>query len=251
LSSSAAGYFFPGQDALGKFVFAGGEDPSLDGKTKADPKSQCHVIGVAEDARSRSLREAPPRTLYRPILKDDLGPEFCLAVRSERAGIAETAIRDAVRRVRPTAVPPSIFSFPDLVKQHLRQERMLVALSVCFAAIALLLTALGLYALLARSVLMRTREIGVRLALGAPRGEVLRMVIWQGFRLVLVGTVIGLGAALALGRLLGGVLFGIRPTDPCTLLAVTGVLLSVALVASVIPARQATKVDPIVALRYE
>ena len=251
LSTSAAAYFFPGQDALGKFVYSGGEDPSLDGKTKVDPKNQCRVIGVAEDARYHSLREAPPRMLYRPILRDDIGPEFCLAVRSGRAGIAAVAIRDAVRRVTPTAVPHTIFSFHDLVKEHLRKERMLVALSVCFAAIALLLTALGLYALLARSVLLRTREIGVRLALGAQPGEALRMVVWQGLRLVLVGMVIGLAAALAVARLLGGLLFGIRPADPFTLAAVVGVLLSVALVASIIPGRKATKVDPMVALRYE
>jgi len=153
--------------------------------------------------------------------------------------------------VAPTAVRPAIFSFHELVQEHLRQERMLVALSACFAAIALLLTALGLYALLARSVLLRTREIGVRLALGAQPGEALRMVIWQGLRLVLTGTLIGLAAALAVARLLGGVLFGIRPTDPFTLAAVVAVLLSVALVASIIPGRRATKVDPMVALRYE
>lgn len=250
-SASETAYFFPGQDALGRFVYSGGMDPSLDGKTKIDPQNRCRVVGVAQDARYHSLREAPPRILYFPIVRDDMGPEFCLAVRSGGAGIADAAIRDAVRRVVPTAVPPTIFSFHDLVKEHLRQERMLVALSACFAAIALLLTTLGLYALLARSVLLRTREIGVRLALGALPGEALRMVIWQGLRLVLAGMVIGLAAALALARLLGGVLFGIRPTDPFTLAAVVAVLLCVALVASVIPGRKATKVDPMVALRYE
>jgi putative ABC transport system permease protein len=180
-----------------------------------------------------------------------MGPQFCLAVRSGNADIAAAAIRAALRRVTPAAVPPAIFSFRDLVNYHLRRERMLVALSACFAAIALLLTALGLYALLARNVLLRTREIGVRLALGAQPGEALRMVIWQGLRLVLAGTVIGLVGALAVARLLGGLLFGIRPADPFTLAAVVGVLLSVALVASAIPGRRATKVDPMVALRYE
>jgi putative ABC transport system permease protein len=250
-SASEAAYFFPGEDALGRFVYSGGMDPNLDGKGKIDPKNQCRVIGVAEDARFHSLREAPPRMLYQPIGRDDMGPEFCLAVRSGSAGVADAAIRDAVRRVVPTAVPPTIFSFRDLVKEHLRQERMLVALSACFAGIALLLTGLGLYALLARSVLLRTREIGVRLALGAQPGEALQMVVWQGFRLALAGTVIGLAAALAVARLLGGVLFGIHPTDPFTLAAVVAVPLSVAWVASVIPGRRATKVDPMVALRYE
>ncbi|MGO8817744.1 MAG: ADOP family duplicated permease [Terriglobia bacterium] len=251
LSASAAAYFFPGQDAVGRFVYSGGEDPRLDGKTKIDPKYQCRVIGVAEDARFRSLREAAPRMLYSPIRKADMGPEFCLAVRSANAGIAYAAIRDAEHRVTPTAVSPAIYSFRELVKEHLRQERMVVFLSACFAAIALLLTALGLYALLARSVVLRMREIGVRLALGAQPGEALRMVVWQGFKLVLAGTVIGLVAALAVSRLLGGLLFGIRPGDPYTLAVVVLVLLGVALVASVIPGRRATKVDPMVALRYE
>ncbi|MFZ0962591.1 MAG: ABC transporter permease [Terriglobia bacterium] len=250
-SASAAAYFFRGQDALGRYVYSGGEDPSLDGKTKVDPKNTCRVVGVAEDARYSSLRQAPPRMLYRPIVKDEMAPEFCLAVRSGNAGMAAAAIRDAVHRVTPTAVPPAVFSFRELVDEHLVQERMLVALSACFAAVALLLTGLGLYALLARSVLLRTREIGVRLALGAQPGEALRMVVWQGFRLVLAGTVIGLAAALAVARLLRGMLFGIRPTDPFTLAAVVAVLLGVALGASVIPGRRATKVDPMVALRYE
>ncbi len=189
--------------------------------------------------------------IYRPIGKDDLGAEFSLAVRSGNAGIAAAAIREALHRVTPTAVPPEIFSFRDLVNEHLRQERMLLALSGCFAAIALLLTAFGLYALLARTVVLRTREIGVRLALGANPGDALRLVVWQGFRLVLAGTLIGLGAALAVARLLGSLLFGIRPTDLFTLAVVVAVLLGVTLLASIIPGHQATKVDPMVALRYE
>ncbi|MGO8787958.1 MAG: ADOP family duplicated permease [Terriglobia bacterium] len=250
-SASAAAYFFPGQDALGKFIYAGGEDPSLDGKSKADPKNTCRVVGVAEDARYHSLREAPPRMIYRPIGKDDLGAEFSLAVRCGNAGVGASAIRDAVHRVTPTAVPPAIFSFRDLVNEHLQQERMLLALSGCFAGIALLLTAFGLYALLSRTVLLRTREIGVRLALGANPGDALRLVIWQGLRLVLAGTAIGFAAALAVARLLGSLLFGIRPTNLLTLGAAGTVLLGVALLASVIPGRKATKVDPMVALRYE
>jgi putative ABC transport system permease protein len=251
LSASAATYFFPGQDALGRFVYAGGADPSLDGITKVDPMDTCRVVGVAEDARFRSLREPPPRMLYTPVARDNFGPSFSLAVRSRSAALANAAIREAVHRVAPTAAAPEIFSFNDLVKQHLRQERMLVALSGCLAAIALLLTALGLYALLARSVLLRTREIGVRVALGACPADALGMIVRRGLRLVLAGMVLGLAAALAVARLLGSLLFGVRPTDPVTLAAVVAVLLVIALAASYIPGRRATRVDPMVALRYE
>ncbi|HUI40393.1 MAG TPA: ADOP family duplicated permease [Terriglobia bacterium] len=250
LSASAAAYFFPGEDALGRFVYSGGEDPSKDGKD-LDPGNACRVVGVSEDARFLSLREASPRMLYSLAEGDEWGTNVSLAVRSRTAGLAAAAIRDAVRRVTAAAATPAIFSFNDLVKQHLRQERMLVGLSACFAAIALLLTALGLYALLARDVLMRTREIGVRLALGARPGDALGMVIWQGFRLVLAGTAVGLAAALAVAKLLGSLLFGVGPADPVTLAAVVAVLLAVAFAASYVPGRRATRVDPMVALRYE
>lgn len=128
---------------------------------------------------------------------------------------------------------------------------MLTALSACFAGIALLLTALGLYGLLARSVLLRTREIGVRLALGASRRDALLMVVRQGLRLVLIGCAIGICVALALARLLRSLLFGVRAADPVTLAAVVAALIAVALLASFIPARRATKLNPTEALRYE
>jgi putative ABC transport system permease protein len=128
---------------------------------------------------------------------------------------------------------------------------MLMTLSVCFAAIALLLTTFGLYGMLARSVLIRTKEIGLRLALGANPREALRMVFGQGMRLALAGTAIGLSLAVVVVRLLRSLLFRVQPTDPITLAGVVGVVLAVACAASYLPARRATEVDPMVALRYE
>jgi len=124
-------------------------------------------------------------------------------------------------------------------------------LSLCFAGIALLLTALGLYGVLVRSVTLRTKEIGLRLALGARPGEALGLVIRQALRLVLSGIGIGLLVALGVARLLRGLLFGVRPDSPLVLAAAAALLIVVGLLASYLPARRATKVDPMVALRYE
>jgi predicted permease len=250
LSASGAAYFFPNEDAVGSFVYSGGSDPGKDG-TDLDPKSACRVIGVAEDARFLSLREAPPRMLYSLAASDDWGTNFSLAVRGSSPGVGAAALRNAARQVAPLAPAPAIYTFGELVNAHLQQERMLTALSICFAGIALLLTGLGLYGLLARSVLLRTREIGLRMALGARPRDALIRVAWQGWRLVLSGAVAGLAAALVLNRLLRSLLYGVETANPIMLAGVAGVLLVVVVVAASIPAIRATRVDPMEALRYE
>jgi putative ABC transport system permease protein len=250
LSASAAAYFFPNEDALGQFVYSGGNDPSKDG-SDLDPKNACRVVGVAEDARFLSLREAAPRTLYGLAKDDDWGNWASLAVRSSSTEIGGDALRKAVHEVVPAAVPPTIFTFNELVEAHLQQERMLMMLSLCFAGIALLLTALGLYGVLARSVTLRTREIGVRLALGARQQDMFALVIRQGIRLVLLGGGVGVAVSLATARLLNTLVFGVSATDPMMLIGIVAVLLLVAFPACYIPARRATRVDPMAALRYE
>jgi predicted permease len=251
LGDSAAKYFFPGEQAVGKSVFAGGSNPARDGQAKVDPSDTCRVVGVAADARFQSLREPAPRILYQLVRKDELGNGFSLAVRSESTGTSVTAIREAIRHLLPTAPQPTTFTFNELVASHLRTERMLMALSTCFAGVALLLTALGLYGLLARTVVVRTKEIGLRLALGASPRDALTLVMWQGLRLVLIGAGIGIVAALGVTRLLGSLLYGMRPDNPVMLAGAVVILFGVALTASYIPAWRAARVDPITALRYE
>jgi hypothetical protein len=251
LSTSAAQYFFPSEEAIGRFVYAGGENQSKDGKIKAARDDTFRVIGVAADARFRSLREAAPRMIYQLARHDEMQGEFFLVARGSSAGLTAKAIREATRRIVPAAPQPNVFTFDQLLASHLSRERMLMALSASFAVIALLLTVLGLYGLLARSVVLRRREIGLRLALGARPRDALGLVVRQGLRLIVVGATVGLGAALASVRLLQSLLFGVRATDPVILLAVVAVLFGVALAASCVPAWRAARIDPMDALRYE
>lgn len=251
LSASAAAYFFPGQNPLGAFVYSGSSDPKNDGKNP-DSRNACRVVGIAENAYFQSLRAAPPRMIYQIAQDEDTSwAGTFLAVRSSSANVAAAAIRDVVRRVVPAVPEPTIFTFNDLVKKDLQRQRMLIGLSGCFAAIALLLTAIGLYGLLARIVTLRTKEIGLRLALGAQPRNALVLVIRQALRLVFVGIGVGVIAAFGTARLLRTLLSGVQPDSPWALSAAVGVLIIVGLIASYLPARRAAKVDPMVALREE
>jgi putative ABC transport system permease protein len=250
LSSSAAAYFFPNEDAVGRFVYSGGEDPQNDGQD-LDPRNACRVIGVSEDARFLSLREAAPRVLYDLATGDEWGTGASFAVRSSSSSLAAEAIRDAVRRQVPGIPDPKIFTFNELIENQLEKERMLMSLSASFGCVALLLVALGLYGVLARSVTLRTKEIGLRLALGAQPRDALIQVIRRGLLLVIVGTIVGVAVALPSMRLLKGLLFGINPDNPVALAVVVGLVFGVVVVVSCIPAWRAARVDPMVALRYE
>jgi len=251
LSAAAASYFFPKESAVGRFVYSGGADQNADGKSKVDPNDTYRVIGVAADAHFRSLREPPPRMMYQLARHDEMQSQFFLVVRGSSSNVVSGAVREAARRVVPGAAPPVVYTFDRLVASHLTRERMLTALSACFATIALLLTVMGLYGLLARSVVLRTKEIGLRLALGANPRDALRLILRQALRLVLIGTIIGTIAALVAVRLLKTLLFGISATNPAIFAAVVLLLFAVALAASCIPAWRAAHIDPMTAVRYE
>jgi ABC-type antimicrobial peptide transport system permease subunit len=138
-----------------------------------------------------------------------------------------------------------------LMGNSLAQRRLTLVLLASFAALALALAAIGIYGVIAYSVRLRTHEIGVRMALGAQTGDVLKLILTQGLRLALLGVAIGLGAAFALTRWMETLLFGVRPADPLTFAGISLLLMAVALLACFVPARRATQVDPVVALRNE
>jgi putative ABC transport system permease protein len=175
-----------------------------------------------------------------------------LVVRSASApaGIV-SAVSNAIRSVDPEMPVRDILTMDELVANSLSQRRFNMLLLGAFAGLALLLAAVGIYSVLSYSVKRSVREIGIRLALGARLSDVLRGIVFEGMKPTLLGVAVGTAGALAMGRVLSSLVYEVKPTDPITFLAVTAVLTTIALLASIIPAYRATKVDPIVALRYE
>jgi ABC-type antimicrobial peptide transport system permease subunit len=203
---------------------------------------------VVGDAKYNSLRRDIDPTIYTPLTGE--AASFEVRTGGDPKSVIP-AIRDLVNQ-RDTNLPMiRIATQTEQIERLLSQETIIAKLSSFFGILALVLACVGLYGLLSYEVTRRTREIGIRMALGARRADLIRMVVWQGIALALVGTAVGLGAALAIGRLLKSMLYGVKPSDPVTLLGVTVLLAAVALFAAFVPARRATTVDPVIALRYE
>jgi putative ABC transport system permease protein len=160
-------------------------------------------------------------------------------------------VRDAVRSVDPDQPVSGVSNMEELLSKSVGQRRLSMMLLSLFSGIALVLASIGIYGVMSYSVTQRSRELGVRIALGADRGDVLRLVLRQGMRLALLGIGIGLAAALALTRLIESQLYGVAATDPLTFALVAGVLAATALVANLIPAVRAMRMDPAVVLREE
>jgi ABC-type antimicrobial peptide transport system permease subunit len=218
------------------------------------------VVGIVGDVKLDGLDQTrPSATLYVPLDQMSLPSTggwnsfpMTLAVRSgsSSAGLV-SAVSNAVHDVDREMPLRDILTMDDLVANSLTQQRFNMLLLGAFAGLALLLAGVGIYSVLSYSVRRSVREIGIRMALGAQLSEVLRSVVLEGMKPTLLGVAIGAGGALALGRVLSGMIYGVRATDPLTFLAVAVLLAVIALLASFIPAYRATKVDPMVALRYE
>ena len=239
INETLARRFFPGQDPLGKRLLVQGVN---------------EIIGVVADVRQRGLARATTPDVYFSVWQLPGTSEVSLVVRAaagrDPAALAP-GVRRAVEEVDPTAPVYRIRTMDEVVAASIAQERFTLVLLAAFALVALALAAIGLYGVMAYHVAARAREMGVRLALGAQSGEVLRLVIGQGLRLTALGVAIGLAAALGLGRLLARLFFGVQPVEPATLAAVAALLMAVALAACYLPARRATRVDPLVVLREE
>jgi len=209
-------------------------------------------VGVIKDLKHLSLREPPRPTVYLPYFQEPGGMVQAFALRTEAdSGGLANAIRGIVHDVDPTVRVSDVRLMNDLVDRALHPETVLAQLGGFFGVTALVLACLGMYGVLTLAVVQRTREIGMRVALGAQRRDVLSLVIGKGLKLALIGSVLGLSGALAATRLVSSMLYGVTPTDPMTFAGVSLLLMLVACIASRLPARRAAKVDPMEALRYE
>jgi len=210
------------------------------------------VVGVVGDVKNYGLDESDPTTIYVPASQLFRPPNSTAWVVRAGGNLAlGEQLRQAVIAVNPDQRVLGMQTMTDVVAQAVAQPTFDVLLMGIFAALALALTSVGIYGVLSFHLARRTQEIGIRIALGAKRANVLVIVVGQGALLAAVGIAIGLAGALALSRFLSSLLYGVKPTDPPTFIAVSLILAAVALLASYIPARRATKVDPMVALRYE
>jgi len=237
--------YFPKVNPLGQPF--GAFIPGVNGEPDSSPRAGWEIVGVVRDTKYDDLRRAIGPTMYVP---SDSGGSFELrTARDPLAAVPE--VREVVRRAGKDIPVVNIKTQLQQIDAMLFQERLIARLSSLFGLAALLLAAIGLYGLLAHEVTRGTREIGIRVALGAPTRQILRRVVRNGVALVAVGVAIGLAASLAVTRLLGAMLYDVKPGDPITLIAVTLLLMLVALAACYIPARRATRVDPLVALRHE
>jgi len=239
VNKTAARRLWPDDNPIGKRIrLLGGEEFA-------------EVVGVVGDIKHNGLTAPPSMDAYVPYAQVPW-PYLMIAVRSTMEhGALLSAVRAEVRALDPDMPVFSVRPFQQVLDELLGERRLTLVTLGLFAGLAVLLAAVGLYGVMAYMVTQRTREIGIRLALGARRSDILRLVVGQGTRLALLGVGIGLVGGFALTRFLAGLLFGISATDPLTFAAMAVVLLLVALVACYIPARRATRVDPMVALRYE
>jgi putative ABC transport system permease protein len=211
----------------------------------------CEIVGVVGDVRPRGLDSEPQPEIYLPYAQDPFGSVTWLVRTAGDPMSLLPAVKEKIREVNPTQTFASTATLEQLLDRSTSARRFNLFLLGSFAALAMLLAGVGLYGLISYTTAQRTHEIGIRMALGAQSSDVLRLVIGQGMKLALAGIAIGLAASWGLTRLMESLLFGVTPTDPLTFAGVSLLLLSVALVACWVPARRATKVDPLTALRIE
>jgi predicted permease len=241
INETMAKYFFSGSSPIGRRLgFGRGSATDIE------------IVGVAKDVRSLELRDRAPRFIYIPYAQDESVTQLTYYVRAAQGSSSTgTAVRQAVQRIDANLPIFDMKSMQVQVDESLFVERMVAMLSVAFGALAALLAAIGLYGVMSYAVTRRTREIGIRMALGAERGRVLWLVLREVAIMAAVGIAAGLGGALWLTRQVQAQLFGLAPSDPATLAGAGLLLALIAIAAGYLPARRAATIDPIVSLRSE
>ena len=257
VNETIARRFFNNEDPLGKTIWMGPPEnllPAPQPGQRSQTFKRRSIVGVIHDVKDGPINQDPQPTVYVPYYQFDHEgwSTMAVVVRTTSTPSAYVAtMRDIVRSLDPDQPVAQVASGEELLSRRLSEPRFNTLLLASFAGLGLLLAAIGIYGVVSFLVTQRTHEFGVRIALGAQKTNLLKLVIGKGVVLSLIGVTLGLGASLILTRLMTGLIYGVDSTDPVTLIAVAGLLTTVTIIASYIPARRATKVDPLTALRYE
>jgi putative ABC transport system permease protein len=238
INETMAKKFWPDQDAIGRRFKFFGQDFFT------------QVVGIARDSKYNFIGEEPTPFIYQSTTQV-YQPQLSLFVKAAQPSAVLGTVRGEVQQLDRNLPLTGVFTLSEIFDQSLWAPRMAASLLAVFAGLSLVLAVIGIYGVMAYAVSQRTRELGIRMALGASRGDVLRLVVTQGFRVTLLGLAVGLAASFAVTRLIATLLFDVSPTDLVTFTAVPLLLAAAALGASYLPALRATRIDPMVALRYE
>ncbi len=243
VNEAFARFYFKNREAIGRHI------------ADTDGKNPMTIVGVVGAAKENTLREPAARRLYTPFLqskKDDPITSLRFEVRAMAdTGAMDTAVRQAIHKVDANLREPVIAWSKALIEDDLEQERLIAKLSSVFSVLALLLASVGLYGVLSYLTARRTTEVGVRMALGASRGNVIALVFREAFSMAAIGLIIGAACAFAVGKLTASTLYGVNAFDPLTVAVASTIICASALLASWFPAHRASRVDPMVALRAE